>query len=89
MTMTTIEFAVDTDGVALLSIDVKDRSMNVMTPEFLADLSEAVDKLAADDNIKGAVITSGKDSFMAGADLIGLVETFDQRTDAAEVFEFC
>jgi hypothetical protein len=32
--MTTIEFAVDTDGVALLSIDVKDRSMNVMTPEF-------------------------------------------------------
>ncbi len=87
--MKTIEFAVDSDGVALLTIDVKERSMNVMTPEFLADLSVAVDKLVADDNIKGAVITSGKDSFMAGADLIGLVETFEQRTDAAEVYEFC
>ena len=87
--MKTIDFSVDTDGVALLSIDVKDRSMNVMTPEFLSDLSEAVDKLTSDDNIKGAVITSGKDSFMAGADLIGLVETFEQRTDAAEVYEFC
>lgn len=87
--MKTIEFTVDTDGVALLCIDVKDRSMNVMTPEFLADLSEAVDKLTADDNIKGAVITSGKDSFMAGADLIGLVATFEERTDAAEVYEFC
>ncbi len=87
--MKTIEFAVDADGVALLTIDVKERSMNVMTPEFLADLSEAVEKVATDDNIKGAVITSGKDSFMAGADLIGLVETFDQRTDAAEVYGFC
>jgi len=87
--MKTIEFTVDADGVALLTIDVKERSMNVMTPEFLADLSEAVEKVATDDDIKGAVITSGKDSFMAGADLIGLVETFDQRTDAAEVYGFC
>lgn len=87
--MKTIDFTIDNDGVALLSIDLKDRSMNVMTPEFLADLSEAVDKLGTDDNIKGAVITSGKDSFMAGADLIGLVETFEERTDAATVYAFC
>jgi len=87
--MKTIEFTVDADGVALLTINVKERSMNVMTPAFLADLSEAVEKIAKDDDIKGAVITSGKDSFMAGADLIGLVETFNQRTDAAQVYEFC
>ena len=87
--MKTIEYRVDADGVALITIDVKERSMNVMTPEFLSDLAAVVEKLAADDSAKGAVITSGKDSFMAGADLIGLVETFDERTDAAEVYAFC
>jgi len=87
--MKTIEYTVDADGVALITIDVKERSMNVMTPEFLSDLAEVVEKLATDDSAKGAVITSGKDSFMAGADLIDLVETFDERTDAAEVYAFC
>ena len=65
--MKTIDYKIDKDGVAILTIDVKDRSMNVMTPEFLQDLSDAVDKVAGDDKVKGAVITSAKDSFMAGA----------------------
>src|SRR5690606_7504060 len=38
---------------------------------------------------KGAVITSAKDSFMAGADLVGLVESFEQRTNAREVYAEC
>jgi len=87
--MKTIDYEIDKDGVVVLTIDVKDRSMNVMTPEFLQDLSDAVDKIAADDKVKGAVITSAKDSFMAGADLLGLVETFEQRTDAEEVYGWC
>jgi 3-hydroxyacyl-CoA dehydrogenase / enoyl-CoA hydratase / 3-hydroxybutyryl-CoA epimerase len=87
--MKTIDFKVDADGIALLTIDVKERSMNVMTPEFLNDLSEAAERLAAEENIKGAVITSGKDSFMAGADLIGLVESYGERTDAAQVYSVC
>ncbi len=87
--MKTIEYTVDADGVALITIDVKERSMNVMTPEFLSDLAEAVGKLTEDENVKGAVVTSGKDSFMAGADLIGLVESYEDRTDAAEVYKFC
>ena len=87
--MNTIEFNVDADGIAILTIDLKDRSMNVMTPEFMTDLSSAIDELASNDDIKGAVITSAKDSFMAGADLIGLVESYEQRTDAAEVYGYC
>ncbi len=63
--MKTIDYKIDKDGVAILTIDVKDRSMNVMTPAFLQDLSDAVDKVAGDDKVKGAVITSAKDSFMA------------------------
>jgi 3-hydroxyacyl-CoA dehydrogenase/enoyl-CoA hydratase/3-hydroxybutyryl-CoA epimerase len=63
--------------------------MNVMTPEFMWDLSTAVERLAGDDKVKGAVITSGKDSFMAGADLIGLVESFEDMSDVEEVYKVC
>jgi 3-hydroxyacyl-CoA dehydrogenase / enoyl-CoA hydratase / 3-hydroxybutyryl-CoA epimerase len=68
----TIQFSVDADGVALLAIDVPGVTMNVMTPEFLADMKSLVEKIAADPAIKGAVITSAKPTaFMAGADLKG------------------
>lgn len=87
--MKTIDFKLDTDGVAILTIDVKDKPMNVITPEFLADLAESIERIRDDKQVKGAVITSGKDSFMAGADLKGLVESFAERTDAAEVYSFC
>lgn len=87
--MNTIDFKLGADGVAILTIDVKNKPMNVITPEFLADLGECVSKLCNDATVKGAVITSGKDSFMAGADLKGLVENFQQRTDVREVYEYC
>ena len=35
----------------------------------MEELSALVETVAADANIKGAVITSGKDAFCAGADL--------------------
>src|SRR5688572_19405732 len=87
--MKTIEFRIDADGIAIVSIDMKDRSMNVITPEFLNDFTEAVDRIATDAAVKGAVITSAKDSFMAGADLQWLVEAFDERTDAEEAYAEC
>ena len=87
--MKTIDFKIDNDGIALLTVDVKDKPMNVITPEFIDDIAEAAEKISADDKIRGAVVTSGKDSYMAGADLKGLVATFDQRTDAAEVYGWC
>ncbi len=80
MNVSTIDIDIGDDGVAVLTIDLGDRPMNVMTPGFLADLATAVERVAADGTIKGAVITSGKDSFMAGADLLELVETFGERS---------
>ncbi|MEO8724056.1 MAG: 3-hydroxyacyl-CoA dehydrogenase NAD-binding domain-containing protein [Sphingobium sp.] len=66
----TIRFDVDSDGIATLMIDVPGQSMNVIGAQFLTDLSEAIDRLASEDAIKGAVIASGKSSgFMAGMDL--------------------
>jgi len=65
----TVTMAVGDDGIALVTIDVQGRPMNVLTPDFHAEMSEVVQRLASDAAIKGAVITSHKADFMAGADL--------------------
>ena len=87
--MKTIDYQIDKDGVAILTLDVKDKPMNVMTPEFLSDIRELGGKIAADDRAKGAVLTSGKDSFMAGADLKAIVAEFGPDADASRVYEWC
>jgi len=89
MKMQTITYQVDAGGVAIVTVDVKDKPMNVITPEFMDDVAEVAAKISGDDKVKGAVVTSGKSSFMAGADLKDLVATFDERTDAAEVYGWC
>jgi 3-hydroxyacyl-CoA dehydrogenase/enoyl-CoA hydratase/3-hydroxybutyryl-CoA epimerase len=60
---------VDADGIALITWDMPGRSMNVIDVGVIGELSAIVEKIAADASIKGAVITSGKDTFCAGADL--------------------
>ncbi|MDA7424025.1 3-hydroxyacyl-CoA dehydrogenase NAD-binding domain-containing protein [Thalassococcus lentus] len=57
------------DGVAIITWDVKEKSMNVMTLEAWDVLDGLVDQALADDAVKGVVITSGKDSFAGGMDL--------------------
>ncbi|MEN7344209.1 MAG: enoyl-CoA hydratase-related protein, partial [Pseudomonadota bacterium] len=85
--MKTIDLTVDSNGVALLTIDVKERSMNVLTPEFLTDLASAVEKVTGDEAIKGAVLTSAKDSFIAGADLMNLVNAYEDGRSVKEKYE--
>jgi len=87
--MKTIGIEVDADGIATLTIDVQGRSMNVITPAFLDDLERAVERIASDGDIRGVIVTSGKDAFMAGADLIGLVEAFDERSDLTATIGEC
>ncbi|TIP25021.1 MAG: 3-hydroxyacyl-CoA dehydrogenase [Mesorhizobium sp.] len=69
--MSYTNFTLDTDanGIALVTWDMPDRSMNVFTEEAMLELNAIVDKVASDASIKGAVITSGKDSFSGGADI--------------------
>ena len=70
MTYKTFSFDVDGDGIALITIDLPGESMNVWNADLIDEFEKAVDKIASDDEIKGAVITSGKpNGFMAGADL--------------------
>ncbi len=97
MTYTNFDLAIDGDGIALLRWNVPDRSMNVITLQGIEELSAIVERLAADDGIKGVVITSAKDTFCAGADLTlleslgrtfaGLVKEQGEEQAALRLFE--
>jgi 3-hydroxyacyl-CoA dehydrogenase/enoyl-CoA hydratase/3-hydroxybutyryl-CoA epimerase len=67
--LTNFTFDVDQDGIALATWDMPGRTMNVITPEVMEELSRIVDTVVGDAAVKGCVITSGKDAFSGGADL--------------------
>jgi 3-hydroxyacyl-CoA dehydrogenase/enoyl-CoA hydratase/3-hydroxybutyryl-CoA epimerase len=70
MTTKSFRLDIDADGIALVTIDLPDQSMNVWNEALMTEFAAFVEKFCADDAIKGAVITSGKASgFLAGADL--------------------
>ncbi|MER8372257.1 3-hydroxyacyl-CoA dehydrogenase NAD-binding domain-containing protein [Mesorhizobium sp. M1406] len=69
MSYTNFTLDVDADGIALVTWDMPGRSMNVFTEEAMRELNAIVDHVTADAAIKGAVITSGKDTFSGGADI--------------------
>jgi len=50
------------------------RSMNVIDAKLMEELTAIVERVANETGIKGAVLTSGKDAFCAGADL-AMLET--------------
>jgi 3-hydroxyacyl-CoA dehydrogenase/enoyl-CoA hydratase/3-hydroxybutyryl-CoA epimerase len=67
--MTDFHYDLDTGGVAVITWDMPDKSMNVMSEAGFAELDALIDRALADDACKGIVITSGKDSFAGGMDL--------------------
>ena len=84
--MTYVNFTLDTDadGVALVTWDAPGRSMNVIDLKVIEELSDIVEKIVADAAIRGAVITSGKETFCAGADLTMLDMLARQFADMAK-----
>ena len=86
-----IRYAVDADGIATLTIDYPGKTMNVIDGDFMSSLSSCIDRVVADANVKGAILTSAKDAFVAGADLIAMEANLDSMTnDSVEVlFEKC
>jgi 3-hydroxyacyl-CoA dehydrogenase/enoyl-CoA hydratase/3-hydroxybutyryl-CoA epimerase len=83
--LTTMRFNVGDDGIALITIDVPGRPMNVLTPELRAEIATSIERIASSPDIKGAIITSGKDNgFAAGADLKDLVTSYDRGVTAQD-----
>lgn len=59
----------DAETIATLTIDMPGRTMNVLEPQVVAELRDAFEAAVADPAVTGIIITSGKPSFIAGADL--------------------
>ena len=59
----------DDDGILLVTFDMPGRSMNVLNQSSMGEIAEFTKMIISDESIKGAVITSGKKAFCAGADL--------------------
>ena len=81
-----IRYTVDADGIATLTIDYPGKTMNVIDLAFMNSLSAGIDRVVADPAVKGAILTSGKDAFVAGADLIAMEASLDSMNgDPVEV----
>ena len=75
--MTDFAYELDADGVATITWDVPQKTMNIMSFEGLDQLDTLVDKALGDDAVQGVIITSGKASFAAGMDLNVLAKMRD------------
>ncbi len=88
--MTDFTMKTDADGVATITWDTVGKSMNVMSRESMALLSDLIDDALADDAVKGIIITSGKDTFAGGMDLNVLASIREESGDnpAQGLFDF-
>lgn len=67
---TTFSVETDSDGIAVLKLNVPNQGMNVIDEALMNDLPAFIDDFVSNDDFKGLVIASGRDNaFMAGADL--------------------
>jgi len=84
----TIQYTVDNDGIATLMIDLPGKSMNVLCDDMISDLSECIENVAKDENVIGAILASGKATFVAGADLTELVTAYDRGVTTQQGYEW-
>ena len=87
--MADVTYEIDSDGVAVVTWDLENRSMNVLNFQSLGEYRSIIEKLISDDNVKGIVLRSAKDAFIAGADLtssdvFGFDKVNEDKVKAAE-----
>jgi len=66
------------DGIAELNFDLQGESVNKFNRETLEDLKASVEALQGNSDVKGLVVTSGKDCFIVGADITEFGDNFKQ-----------
>ncbi len=82
----TLRYRLADSGVAYITIDVQERPVNVLTPELHLEIGKVAEQLAADESAVGAVLHSGKPSFMAGGDLSRIVNYYAMNRTAEEAY---
>lgn len=68
-------------GRVELRFDLKDDSVNKFNKATLSELAEAVGLIKADPEVRGLLVTSGKDCFIVGADVTEFTEYFKNPED--------
>jgi len=83
-----IRYELDQD-VAIWTLDHPTKSTNTIDQEFLDDLDACIERLNSEPDTKGAVITSAKSLFLAGADLKDIERNNEAmlRLPPSELFE--
>lgn len=85
-TWNNLRLSVDSDGVALLVMDVAGREANVFNEGFIADFCAVVEVIQRSDAIKGIILSSHKPgSFSLGADHADLLRVHESGLSAVEI----
>jgi 3-hydroxyacyl-CoA dehydrogenase/enoyl-CoA hydratase/3-hydroxybutyryl-CoA epimerase len=81
-----ISLEIGSDGIAVATMNLPGKPMNVVNDDLMRPFAEVVDRLATDASIKGLVLTSGKADFCAGGDLdkISRIATAQEAFTVAE-----
>lgn len=77
-----IRVDVDPEGFADLRFDLEGESVNKFNTPTLTELREALDRVAGADGVQGMMLTSGKDSFIVGADITEFGNWFSKPAEA-------
>ncbi len=81
----TVTLEIDADGIGLVTFDQPGRAMNVLNPDLVRPFAAIIDRLESEEGIKGLVLTSGKSTFIVGAD----IDQLSAITTAEEAFQLC
>ena len=74
----------DQQGIARITIDRPDDSVNAINPQLIEELSAAVRAARGHQGVRGMIIASGKDDqWVAGADLKMVTQTLDRQEISA------
>ena len=76
----------DDDGIVTVTIDQRNRKMNVIGDGFTDAFAAITNSFITDDSAKGLILTSAKPTFVVGADIdqLSKIETAEQAFDLVE-----
>jgi len=76
----------DDNGIVTVIIDQSQRKMNVIGDGFTESFAAMTDSFINDESVKGLILTSGKETFVVGADIdqLATIKTAEQAFELAE-----
>lgn len=80
-----IKYTIDPDGIAFITWDVENSTVNIMNAETLEEFFSRMGEALLDNTVKGIVINSAKNDFISGGDLKWLLHFEQSREDLFEM----